>query len=753
MIERIGRYRITRKLGEGGMGVVYAALDERLERAVAVKMLRPSLADDRSRERLWQEARAAASVSHPNICQVFEIGEEGEDLFIAMELLEGETLADRIGRGTIPPLEAAPTTLAILGALEQLHSSGLVHRDLKPSNIFLTPHGVKVLDFGIAREVAPDAARTVIDVTMPGVVIGTPQYFAPEQLRGDVVDGRTDLFAVGALLFEMLSGKPPFSGPSVFELARAIATDPPPVLGGSAIVVAMDRIIHRALQKRPEQRYTDAAAMANDVRAAMALADSGEAVRAVRMTRLIVLPFRTLRSDPETDFLAFSLPDGITSSLSRLQSLVVRSSVTAAQFASDRPDLDLIAAKADVDVVLAGTLLRAGDQIRVTTQLMEAPGGAVLWSQTSQVQLGNIFQLQDDLVQHIVESLSLPLSAGDRTALQHDRPATAKAYEFYLRANELGNRSIEWTLARDMYLQCLAEDPQFAPAWARLGRIHRVLGMYSDDPEHTYFEKAQEAFRRALEISPDLPLAHNLYTSLEVELGGAQDAMLRLLERAQGRAADPELFAGLVQACRYCGLLEASVGAYEHARRLEPGIRTSVAHAYLMLGQHQAAIDTDVEDPPILTGWALDLLGRPDEGVAWLKNIEQTRMSKVKRLWVTASRALLERQQDEAHRAVDELFACWISRDPCGRYYLARQLAVVGETDRALDAFREAVEGGFCCYAFYTRDPWLDSLRSLPEFRTTLHRAEERSRTATAAFLQAGGDRVIGLRAPVTLGV
>src|SRR3989475_10905954 len=219
---------------------------------------------------------------------------------------------------------------------------------------------------------------------------------------------------------------------------------------------------------------------------------------APHMTRLIVMPFRILRSDPETDFLAFSLPDAITSSLSGLDSLIVRSSVAAARFASDTPDLKVIASEAGVDVVLTGTLLRAGDQLRVSTQLAEAPGGTLLWSKTSNASLRDIFQLEDELVQRIVESLSLPLTAREDRRLKHDVPASATAYEFYLRANQL---ALDWesvVLARDLYQRCVEEDPQYAPAWARLGRCFRMLAKWGGHPKED-LAQAQHTFERALQ--------------------------------------------------------------------------------------------------------------------------------------------------------------------------------------------------------------------------------------------------------------
>ena len=207
MKETIGRYRIQRILGEGGMGVVYGALDESLGRPVAIKMIRQANADKRTRERLRREARAAASVSHPNICQLYEVSEEDGELFIVMELLEGESLATRIGRQPLSLSEATEATLSILAALEALHRRGIVHRDLKPSNVFLTPVGLKLLDFGLARPMDSASAQTEARLTLPGTIVGTPHYLAPEQLLDQRVDARSDLFAAGAVIFEMLSGE------------------------------------------------------------------------------------------------------------------------------------------------------------------------------------------------------------------------------------------------------------------------------------------------------------------------------------------------------------------------------------------------------------------------------------------------------------------------------------------------------------------------------------------------------------------
>src|SRR4029453_8219546 len=369
---RIGRYLIERKIGEGGMGIVYAARDERLERTVALKTIRGA-SDEVARKRLWREARAAAGISHPNICQLYEVEETDEGLVLAMELLDGEALGARLARGPLSPADSSSITLQALDALEALHARGLIHRDLKPSNVFLTPRGVKLLDFGLVRPAS--GSFGVVDATMlteAGVIVGTPNYMAPEQVRGEALDARADLFSVAAMLFEMLSGRLAFTGATMIDGLHAVLREQPPALSGGATVAGLDRVVHKALQKQPADRYESAATMMAAIREVMAHDSVNLKAPATRpMTRLIALPFRVLRPDAETDFLAFSLPDAITMSLTGTRNLLVRSSAAASRFDPSAPDLRKLASDADGDVALMGTILRAGSQLRATAQLVE----------------------------------------------------------------------------------------------------------------------------------------------------------------------------------------------------------------------------------------------------------------------------------------------------------------------------------------------------------------------------------------------
>jgi serine/threonine protein kinase len=740
----IGRYEITGILGEGGMGVVYAAHDHQLGRAVAIKTIKSSVSDPDAAERMRREARAAAKVNHPAICQLYEIGEDNGELFLAMELLQGESLAGRIARGPIAVPEAGSIAIGMLGGMEALHAQGLIHRDLKPSNIFLTPHGVKLLDFGLTITVQSTTQETGPRLTMAGVVLGTPQYAAPEQLRSEAIDTRVDIFAAGAVIYEMLAGKPPFSGKSAVEIFHAIMYEQPAALTGGPAVVALDRVIGRAVAKQAVDRYQTASSMIQDLRAAIVLADSGSVAPAHPVTRLIVLPFRVLRPDPETDFLAFSLADAITSSLSGLQSLVVRSSLAASRFASDSPDLKAIATEAAVDAVLVGTLLRAGDQLRVSSQLVEAPGATVLWSNSAQVSVGDLFRLQDELTGRIVDSLSVPLTTRERRMLKQDVPSSPRAYELFLRANEMSRQSSQWQASLDLYEQCVKEDPHYAPAWAGVGRMEHMIGKYVGGDTTAHFSKAEAALSRALTLNPDLSAAEKAYAHLEVDLGRAEQSMVRLLRRARERTVDPEVFAALSHALRYCGLLQASLAAARQARHLDPKVRVSDEQTWFMLGEYQQVVDCEHENIKFMRNLALVMLGRHEEALAGFEAIDSTTPHLLV-VYVKALAHLVRREFDESRALMQQLMAI---RDPEARYHLARQFAYQGDSESALSALSAVVDDGFFCVPAFTRDPWLDPLRGTPEFGALMRRAETRHRQAVISFLTAEGDRVLGIPHP-----
>jgi serine/threonine protein kinase len=745
--ESIGPYRVLCKVGEGGMGVVYKAEDQRLQRVVALKVIREFKGDASRRSRFWQEARAAAQVAHPNACRIYDIAEEQDRLVLVMEFIEGETLAQRLERGSLPAQEAGQIALGLLSALEAFHKIGIVHRDLKPGNVVLSNGGTKLLDFGIAKHVSlssnEETVATLGDATAPGIFLGTPRYASPEQFRGQPVDARSDLFSMGVILFEMLTGQPPFTGETFGEVAHAVLQGSPPALSGSPAIAAMGRVVHRALSREPQDRYASAEAMAGDLRATLQMDGIETKARARPLRRIIVLPFRMLRPSEDVQFLAYSLPEAITVSLAGLENLVVRSSIVASRYSADAPDLQKIAKEAEVDVVLTGALLSVGEQLRITAQLMEAPGGAVLWSHSSQASNRELLELHDDLVDRVVQSILPSLTAQEHQSLQQDRPANPTVYQLYLQANEFSRQWENLPGAIEMYERCVRQDPSYAAAWARLGRARWLCDKYNAGSLEG-LGAAEEAFQTALRLNPNLTLAHNLYTHVQMDQGRSLEAMRRLLNRAQNRRSDAEIFAGLGHVCRYCGLLRPALMAHQEARRLDPLIPTSVMHTYFMLGDYQRALENSGGDYGYGTAMVLGMTGRVEDAVAMLKQREVAKPWRLGRLYLTSLRTLLEGNREESVAVSDELMQATF-RDPEGMYYLARQLGYLGEKARALDLLSRAIDNGFFCHQAMLRDPWLDSLRGQTEFTALLNKALQLHREALTAFQAGGGASLLGI--------
>jgi len=754
----IQHYTLTQRLGQGGMGVVYRARDERLGRDVALKMI-AGLSDERAVKRFWREARAAAAVSHPNVCQIFEVDESPDGIYLAMELLDGEGLDVRLARGACPPNDAVRVALQVLDALSALHARGLVHRDIKPSNVFLTKHGVKLLDFGLAREVTDTTVR--IDpveapsgqITRPGMMVGTPRYMAPEQISGNVVDQRADLYAIGTVLFEMLAGRPPFVGENVFDLAAAILNDHPPALQGPPAVIAVDRVIRRAMAKDPSARFPIADAMASELRNVV-LGDSGaNAIVAVgTLLRVVVPPLRLPGEDADAQFLSYGLAEAISGSLAALRDVVVRSPSLAAKWHAADSDPRQMAHAADVDVVISGSLSRMGDQLRATLQAIEAKSGTVLGATSVRGEMKEIFAFEDELTKGVIGLLTpLRADSGRTQAVRLDVPANAQAFELFLRGLELARSLIQAPAARDCFAQALEHDPAFAPAWAQIGRCHRVIGKFIENyPDND--KRAEDAFRRALALSPKLPVAHRFYTHWESEHGRADAAVARLLEHAKDNRNDAQLFAALVHACRYAGLMGASMAAHEEALRLDPTVATSAEYTLLLRGDatrlaNMKNMGSEFEGAH---GYLLMYAGKMEEVQKALGNAKLDHLPAGYRGMIESIR-FLETDPAGAMRAMDEAMSIGANKDPEAVFLVGLTCALLKSDDRALLMIAQCIDEGYTPVYAMMNAPVLASVRARPGFAAPLDRAKQRQRIALAIFERGGGPELLGIAAEAAL--
>jgi eukaryotic-like serine/threonine-protein kinase len=459
---------------------------------------------------------------------------------------------------------------------------------------------------------------------------------------------------------------------------------------------------------------------------------------------LIVLPYRLLRPDAEIAFLSFALADAITATLSGLRSIVVRSSLTALRYGVDAPDLKAIGEEAAVDLVLTGTLLRAGERVRVIAQLTEVETGSALWSESLQLPLDDLFQLQDTLTQRVVGSLARPLTARERRLIRRDVPASARAYELYLRGNSVSARVGDWSIGRDLYLAALEEDPVYAPAWVQLGRCHRLLAKYSAKPATARrdMERAEAAFRRALELNPDLPAAHSQYAQFELEGGRPREGMMRLLERAREGAPDAQIFAGLVHALRYCGLLEESLTADRVARRLDPTVATSATFTWLALGRYEEAVATGDQSGGADT-LALVALGRTEDARTLAREtIERLSSSPMQVLVPFFEAILMGLEGDHAATTVLAGPALRAIPDRESHFLTASWLAHFGAVDESVSMLDGVVDGYYCLNTLLAAS-WLEPVRRHPALPTLLERAAAGRERSVTSFLELNGPELL----------
>jgi serine/threonine protein kinase/tetratricopeptide (TPR) repeat protein len=711
----IGRYTVLPKLGHGGMGEVYLAVDTSLQRKVALKILPPEAqADPSSRERLLREARAAAAIDHPYVCKIFEVGEAEGVIFIAMEFVEGETLGERLRSGPLGWQEAVRIAGEVAEALARAHEKGVVHRDLKPSNVMLAPDGhVKVLDFGLAKRVCSSGAelQTAATLTVEGALLGTPAYMSPEQARGVPVDHRTDIFSLGLLLYEMLSGHNPFQKPSLVETLAAILKETPPPLGryNPDCPRRLEDTVARMLAKEAERRHPSAREVCNALRSISSEPSGFSATPRSNGLSIAVLPFANLSADPEQEYFSEGITEDIIAQLSKIPGCRVIARTSVMRYRNTDKDIAEIARELSVNNVLEGSVRRAGSRVRITTALVDASTNRQLWAEVYDRELDDIFAVQADVARQIAAALATTLSP---TALRRldTAPRDSEAYQLYLKGRYFLNRLLpdEVRKAIRHFQEALDLDPTLANSYAGLSTCYALAAHYDYMPPREGFPRAQAAARRALELDEQLAEAH-------VSMGLAlmfYDWNWRAAENSFRRAIslDPNRADARMYYSWWLALRQRSEEAIAEARqavRLDPlgFAATSLAWVLVTAGCFDEAIEVSLRtlefDPN-------SLQARNTLGIAYMgKGMFEEGIREIRSwTWRKANLAIayaVAGRNEEARAIVDEVASRPSERRPSDIAYVC---ALIGDSEQAARWLEKAYEERDYMLACHLANRW-----------------------------------------------
>ena len=598
---QLGHYRIEERLGAGGMGEVYRARDTRLSRDVALKVLRPDVAADAERrDRFLREARLLAALDHPGIVTVHSVEEAHGVRFLTMQLVEGETLDKLIPADGMSLDRYFEVAVPLAEAVAAAHERGIVHRDLKPSNVMRSRTGrIKVLDFGLAKlyetPLASVDGRAPTDLlTREGVVLGTLQYMAPEQIEGREIDARSDVFALGVVLYEMATGRRPFTGPTTVALLSSILEANPPDPGElrRGLPRALGRLLRRCLEKDPARRPPSAVAVRDELRevssaAAPAAGSSigAGAARRAAPSSIAVLPFAALSSDRDDEFFADGVAEEIINTLGRLPALRVAARTSTFAFKGKPEDLREIGEKLGVETVLEGSVRRAGKRLRIAAQLVDVGNGYQLWSERYDRELDDVFEIQEEIARSIASRLEAALGSGGSERVEQGR-RDVDAFELYAKGRGLLAQRTEETIERaiDCFREATDCDPSYALAWSGLAAsIALGVDYYGHREPEAQMARAQRAVEQALALAPDLPDAHATLGILSYRRRDGPGALHELERAVELRPSYAEAHGLLGWIGMLVGRLEDAMASTRRAVELDPLSPESRSHLPLLL--------------------------------------------------------------------------------------------------------------------------------------------------------------------------
>jgi serine/threonine protein kinase/tetratricopeptide (TPR) repeat protein len=751
---RLGPYEIVAPIGAGGMGEVYRARDTRLGRDVAIKVLPAEFAGDPDRlRRFEQEARAVATLNHPNILAIHDVGAHEGSPYIVTELLEGETLRERLKTGGLTVRKAVETAVQIAQGLAAAHEKGIVHRDLKPANVFVTNDGhLKILDFGIAKLAAPRSLAepaqvpTVVEATEAGTTLGTLGYMSPEQVRCETVDHRSDIFSFGCVLYEMFSGRAPFRRETAADTMSAILHENPPPLAATYMNVspAIEGIVTRCLEKRPEERFQSARDLgfALEVEAKELPEPRGrssDATKSSTIRSIAVLPLVIFSAEPEQQFFADSMTDALITDLAKIGTLRVVSRTSVMRYKQTQKSIREIARELNVDAAVEGSVERAGNRVRIRAHLIRAATDEHMWAESYERDLEDVLVLQNEVARSIAREIQVKLTPQEHAVLSSARRVDPEAYRLYLNGRYFWvKRTPESvTKAIGLFEQAIVADPTYAQAYGGLADCYMSLGFSFDVgslPPTEAIPKAKAAVARALEVTESLAEVHNPLAFMKLnydwDFPGAETEFKRALELNPGNANVHHWYAHYLVVA---GRLDDSLAESNRASELDPLSPIMSVHLgwlYYYLHAYERALNqlnkTLELDPNYgLAYWYIGLVneqqGAFTEALAALRRGDELLKDNLVVKADLAHALAVSGRKADAEEALRNLVAIshtrYVNPFEIGLIYIG-----LGQGEEAFQWLNRAYQERSDLVVYLRVDPRLDPIRSDPRFQDLVRR-------------------------------